>query len=187
MKREISTREKILLVILAVLMIAVGYFKLVLTPINEGIDACRENMFAEQDEITEKLIVTAEINKMQVKIDEIMASGEAHAIPYFDNSTMLMIELHSILCDTDDYSLSFGNLTADDYIMMRPVAMSFKVGSYEQARAVIDALYASDNIMKISDINISMDKNSLTDSSKGVQVSMNLTYYELIVEEGIEE
>lgn len=179
MKRELTAREKILLLILIVLMIAVGYFKLVLAPINDGVQECIENTSAEQEEITEKLVVAAEINKMQQKIDEITASGEAHAIPYFDNSAELMIELHGILCETSDYSLSFGNLTEDDYMMLRPVAMSFKTENYDKARDIIDALYASDNIMKISDVNISMDKSVASE----VQVSMNLTYYELIVED----
>ena len=38
MNRAFSTREKVLLVILALLLIGVGYFKLLLEPINESID-----------------------------------------------------------------------------------------------------------------------------------------------------
>lgn len=178
MKREFTTREKVLITMLAVLMISVGYFKLILTPINEKIAIYQDNMSQEQEEITQRLIVAADIKKMQTKIDEIMASGEAHAIPYYDNSTMLMLELHSILHNTDDYSLSFGNLTADEYMMLRPVSMSFKTNSYGEARQIIDALYASDNIMKITDVSINMNANN----SSGVSVSMNLTYYELITE-----
>ena len=37
MRHVFTTREKVLLVILAVLVIAVGYWKLILTPINDSI------------------------------------------------------------------------------------------------------------------------------------------------------
>ena len=37
MKHVFTNREKILLVILAIMLIAVGYWKLILTPINDDI------------------------------------------------------------------------------------------------------------------------------------------------------
>ncbi len=49
MKHVFTNREKILLVILAVLLIAVGYWKLILTPINDSIDALRQQTASEQD------------------------------------------------------------------------------------------------------------------------------------------
>lgn len=186
MKREFTTREKVLLVVLAVLTIAVGYYKLILEPINDSVASYVERTSQEQEEIADKLNISADMTEMQNKVDEITASQNARAIPYFDNSTDLLRELHTILCNTDDYSLQFGTMTADDYIMQRPVEMTFKTGSYADARKIIDALYASENIMKISDVNISMDKTlslgNPTNGSDSVQVSMNLTYYELIVD-----
>ena len=41
MNREFTKREKVLLLIFAVLLIAVGYYKLLLEPINSQIERCR--------------------------------------------------------------------------------------------------------------------------------------------------
>ena len=49
MNRAFSTREKVLLVILALLLIGVGYFKLLLEPINESIDNYTQLASSEQD------------------------------------------------------------------------------------------------------------------------------------------
>lgn len=174
MKREFTTREKVLLVVLVVLMITVGYFKFILTPINNGVEACQDNAAAEQDEISRKMAFIAEMNKMQKKTEEIKASGVARAIPRFDNSTELMKQLDPILENVKKYDLVFGVMTAEDYIMMRPAELSFTFDSYEQAREIIDALYDADSIVKISDMDIDLDRAT---------VSMKLTYYELIAEE----
>lgn len=51
MRHVFTTREKVLLVILAVLVIAVGYWKLILTPINDSIADLNAQTVSEQDAI----------------------------------------------------------------------------------------------------------------------------------------
>lgn len=179
MKRELSVREKVLLAILIVLILIVGYYKLILTPINERVESCGEQSAVLEQEITEKMVVLREINKMEEKTAEIKASGEARAIPYFDNSTDLMVELHSILKNTLEYTLNFDDLSDENYIKLRPAELSFHTKTYEEARKIIDQLYQGENIMKVRDVNIRIGKGN----SATVYVSLKLCYYELIVEE----
>lgn len=49
MKHVFTNREKILLVILAIMLIAVGYWKLILTPINDDIADLQSRTASEQD------------------------------------------------------------------------------------------------------------------------------------------
>ena len=60
MNRAFTTREKVLLVILAVLIIGIGYFKLLLEPINTSVENYRNMTASEQDEI---LVNTALLQK----------------------------------------------------------------------------------------------------------------------------
>ena len=51
MKRAFTTREKVMLLVLTVLLIVIAYFKLILEPINNSIDEYQSETAAEQDEI----------------------------------------------------------------------------------------------------------------------------------------
>ena len=105
MNRELTRREKILLLVLIVVVLVAGYCKLILIPINDQISSYRLNMEAEQTELDANQGKMAQMQKMQKAIDEIKAAGEKRTIPQYDNSGKLMIELHEIMSDTLDYSL----------------------------------------------------------------------------------
>lgn len=62
MRHVFTTREKVLLVILAVLVIAVGYWKLILTPINDSIADLNAQTASEQDAI---LTNSARLSRMR--------------------------------------------------------------------------------------------------------------------------
>ena len=62
MRHVFTTREKVLLVILAVLVIAVGYWKLILTPINDSIAGLNAQTASEQDTI---LTNSARLSRMR--------------------------------------------------------------------------------------------------------------------------
>ena len=70
MKKEFTRREKILLLVLAVLVIGLGYYKFVLQPINSKISDYR-NMESElQLEYEQNQIKAARINMMEKEIQK---------------------------------------------------------------------------------------------------------------------
>ena len=69
MNRSFTTREKVLLAVLAFLIIAVGYFKLILTPINDSIARNQAMTASEQDEITVDTVRLARRNAMQKELE----------------------------------------------------------------------------------------------------------------------
>ena len=95
MNRELTRREKILLLVLIVVVLVAGYCKLILIPINDQISSYRLNMEAEQTELDANQGKMAQMQKMQKAIEEIKAAGEKRTIPQYDNSGKLMIELHA--------------------------------------------------------------------------------------------
>ena len=134
MNRELTRREKILLLVLIVVVLVAGYCKLILIPINDQISSYRLNMEAEQTELDANQGKMAQMQKMQKAIEEIKAAGEKRTIPQYDNSGKLMIELHEIMSDTLDYSLDCSAGTVQqDYIMLRPIVMTFRTSTYAQA------------------------------------------------------
>lgn len=110
MKHVFTNREKILLVILAVLLIAVGYWKLILTPINDSIDALRQQTASEQDALIQDSARAAHLTQMKAELETLLSDPNARPLPDFDNSEKLLVELNTILSGTD-YTLNFANPT----------------------------------------------------------------------------
>ena len=167
------------LLVLIVVVLVAGYCKLILIPINDQISSYRLNMEAEQTELDANQGKMAQMQKMQKAIEEIKAAGEKRTIPQYDNSGKLMIELHEIMSDTLDYSLDCSAGTVQqDYIMLRPIVMTFRTSTYAQARQIVDRLCSSENISQISDMNM----NTYTEgrNSGTVETTLVITYFEIM-------
>ena len=178
MRRELSTREKVMLLVLAVIVIALGYFKLIYEPINDQVADYKSLTEQEQTENATLAARLAQMRKMEKAVEELKATGEVKAIPKYDNSGRLMRELYRILEDTNEYSLDFSaRTTVDSYIVLRPVTLSFQTDTYAQARAIIDALSDSDNLNQISDLNIRYGSGQNSDK---VVTDLVITYFEVM-------
>lgn len=177
MNRAFTTRENVLLVILAVLLIAIGYWKFVLEPINESIAVYQTNMATEQDEIIIDSVTLTKMQEMQRELEEIYASGEAKPLPLYDNSDALLVELNRIMSKSNSYSLHFNETAVLDggYIVRRPLSVTFTAGSYEQARSILTELHDSDDINQISDLSIQFSDRA----GRALDVSLSIAYYEL--------
>ncbi len=196
MNRAFTTREKVLLVILAVLIIGIGYFKLLLEPINTSIENYRNMTASEQDEILVNTALLQKKKQMETELEELFASGDPTPIPVYDNSGNLLVELHRILDKSLDYSLNFSGVSTMDveYLVRRPVSLTFQAPIYAQARAIINELHDSDNVNCISDLSMQINNGNLDytneiihwdeddDSDYYITVSLVITYYERIVQ-----
>lgn len=196
MNRAFTTREKVLLVILAVLIIGIGYFKLLLEPINTSIENYRNMTASEQDEILVNTALLQKKKQMETELEELFASGDPTPIPVYDNSGNLLVELHRILDKSLDYSLNFSGVSTMDveYLVRRPVSLTFQTPTYSQARAIINELHDSDNVNCISDLSMQINNGNLDytneiihwdeddDSDYYITVSLVITYYERIVQ-----
>ncbi len=178
MSRELTKREKILLLVLVVMVLALGYFKLILEPINDQVSSLRAAADIEQAELQTDLIKAARLQQMRQAIEEIKASGDVRSIPQYDNSENLMVELHRIMSTTLDYSLDCSvGVTQEGYIVLRPVVLTFRTSTYDQARQIVDQLCAGENVCQISDVNI----NARSDRSGGtVETTLAITYFEIM-------
>ena len=177
MKRELTKRELAMLLVLVVLVIVLGYYKLILEPINDQITDYRAQTVAEQTELDTDLVRAAQMEKMKKVVEESKAEGVVKTIPTYDNSAQLLQELYRVLGSAAKYSLDFSAGTEqEDYIIRRPITLEFQTGTYAQARAIIDALSDSQNLNQISDVNITTDQG---ENKNMVQTHLVITYYEV--------
>lgn len=100
MNRELTKREKTLLLILVVLVLVLGYCKLFLEPIDRQITSFRTNTDIEQAELDTDRVRLAQLEQMQQAIAAIKASGQERALPQYDNDQALMTELDKLMAAT---------------------------------------------------------------------------------------
>ena len=173
MNRELTGREKVMLLILSVLVMALGYYKLIFEPINDQVAAYRDSTEQEQTE----LVRAEQLKKMESAVAELRQRGDVKPIPAYDNSKALMVELHRILASAQEYSLDFSaGTTEEDYIVLRPISLSYTTATYTQSRAILDALSGSDYMNKISNLSIQTETGR---GESGVKTAMVITYFEV--------
>ena len=163
MNRALSTREKVMLVILCLLLIGIAYYKFLLEPINDSVTEYQSMTQMEQDMILQNTALIQKKKNMEAELEQIFAQGTPTPIPSYDNSGVLMVELHSILSSTIDYTLSFGNTS------------TLSCGY----RQIINRLHGSDNISQISDLTISRVTLRNTENEGAISVKLVVTYFEL--------
>ena len=137
-----ARREKLLLVLLGILLVAVVWYQLVfvgvqdqLTQIDSQIDDAESTLVidtAKHDQMT----------RMQQAIDGYKAKGATTSVvPAYDNVQNVMAQLNVTLALTNSYSLSFDDLdTSQAGLVKRGVTLSFGSNSYDDAQTVIKAL-----------------------------------------------
>ena len=97
MKHVFTNREKILLVILAIMLIAVGYWKLILTPINDDIADLQSRTASSRTAMIQSAAQLSQLNRMKSELETVLADPDAKPLPDYDNSERLLVELNTIL------------------------------------------------------------------------------------------
>lgn len=185
MNRPFTTREKVMLVILSLMIIGICYYKFLLEPINDQIEQYNQMAAGEQDIITQNMALIQKKKEMEQELEAIFAENpDPDPIPNYDNSGVLMVEIHSILDGTVDYTLSFSDtsLLSGGYLLRRPLELEFSVTTYSQARAIINRLHDSKNINQISDLSITRVNRETKQTDEDIdtiRVKMVITYFEL--------
>ena len=101
MNRPFTTREKVMLVILSLMIIGICYYKFLLEPINDQIEQYNQTAAGEQDIITQNMALIQKKKEMEQELEAIFAENpDPDPIPNYDNSGVLMVEIHSILDGT---------------------------------------------------------------------------------------
>lgn len=176
-----SKREKIMLAILAVLLIAIGWFELVYVNTSEQIRSIESQIEATNDSITIEQTRLAKKQEMEKVIEKRKAEGaKATPIPEYDNIRPLMAELNNVMSKAENYTLSFDALdTESTEYVLRGIGMQFGCSSYAAAEEIV-ALIADGSYPCIVDaVNISdAGTTNVRSNGSNVQATIHVVFYE---------
>ncbi len=168
MKRRLTGREKALLGILVILILVSGYYLWFYVPSQDRLASLESQILATQDAIDADIIKISKKQKMEQELEEIFENDpDPVSMAAYDNIQNVMLELNTILSQTDDYSLNFD--TADtsqaDGIVRRRISLQFKCVGYEAAKNVLQELHDSSYRCMLDDLSLSETERTVTDGT----------------------
>ncbi len=139
--RSFSRREKVLLIILALILVIGLYVLLVQRPVEAKLDELaleKEDLKLDQQVAEVKL---SRRNKMKKELDEIFAlpQDQITVMPPYDNIETLMVQFNAIFMGLEP-KLSFPEVRFEEGVATRPIQFEFAAPSYDQARAILTRL-----------------------------------------------
>lgn len=142
--KKLSMRERVLLMLLAVIAVVSGYVLFFYMPTSQQTETLQTQIAQAQElsaQIEDKL---ASQQQMQRELEQLAAQGtQTPYMPAYDNLQAVMVELHSILAGCQEYSLSFQGEQGEEHVFYRRVLIPFTCGSYTQAREILQKLHNS--------------------------------------------
>ena len=135
---EFSKREKALIVVFVVILLALLWYRLIYVGTADQIGSLESQIEAVQTETEVSLTRAEQLNNMRATIEQQKAAGVQKAeLPQYDNTTQLMQRLNDVLKDTANYTVSFDDVQNNQSIVIRGATINFGCKSMKKARSVI--------------------------------------------------
>ena len=181
LSRDFTTKEKILLVILAVILVGLTYYQFFDQPVREATDkAIAEKANLETELVTLEARL-ANLKQMQAELDSMEGMENVRIMPSYN----AIKQIHSLLNDvlgSLGYSITFNNATRSGDQVRQRITMSFRCPDLDTAVRVLTDLQNGEFRCLIEDLSVSMaTNNSNTDIDERVSVSTTITFYETMV------
>lgn len=176
MDRAFTTREKILMLVFAVVLLGCAYYLLVFSPSQAAIESAQTQTSQLESELAIDQAMAAQVSNMRDELAEKRAAGtRAKKTLDYDSTPAIMKELNGILASTKTYSLSFADpeRSEDGATVRQSASVSFTASSYNAAKAVVKSLVNNKYTSLVTDFSISAG-----DSGSEASASVNIVYYE---------
>lgn len=175
MRRKLSAREWVMLVVLAVIVLASAYIMLFYIPTTTARDSARAETANYEEQLDALQVRLAEKERMERELDEIFAQNEHPlGLADYDNQKAVMVELDTTLASAENINLSFFTPNTSESIVRREISVSFNCDSYAEAKAILQRLHDSQYRCMLDSVNISLGEG--TEGS--VSVNGNIVFFE---------
>lgn len=171
--RKLTLRERVLLLLLAILAAASGYVLLFYMPTTQRLASLNTQIAQSQELVAQLDAKLASQRQMEQQLEQLIAQdAQVPYMPAYDNLQAVMVELHTILAGCREYSLSFQSEQGENNIFYRHVSIPFTCGSYEQAQEILQKLHDSTLRGLLEDTQLSQQEDGT------VNVLATITFFE---------
>lgn len=173
--KDFSTREKIFLASLLVIIVVAAYYLFVYRTVEDQITALRSQRSALENQLA---ISTAQVERLKVMSEQMGNDTLRSYMPSYNSSKKELDFLNETLAGTEDYLINFTYLTRNGDQINRGFGLQFNAKDYAQAESIIKAIEDSEIRCLIGDYMIKPIEKEKHLLSGKVQVSLNGSFYE---------
>ena len=187
MSREFTSREKILLVVLCVLLLGIAYYEFIVKDVEETIkqydtEDLETELLIEQTRAQNIMDMEAEMKNAKAQTGSVVAS--------YSNIKNEISALNDIFSAASTYNFDFNQAIKDGDAVRRDISVSFTAGSYSTAESIIAKLHDCKYRCLIRNISINTSSGEGIGSGE-VSVSLTVTFFETMYNanttDGLEE
>ncbi|NLD20523.1 MAG: hypothetical protein GX663_09850 [Clostridiales bacterium] len=173
LNRAFTKREKILMIVLAIILFSIAYYKFIVVDVNRTVEKYDIAEIQEQYDIEEAKAIS--LKHMKAEMESGKESGSY--VPSYNNMKQLIYELNSILGNADTYDIAFADPVKEGNTVRRNADITFSVAGFNSAKAVIDNIHNCKFRCLIREISLSTSEGTGVKSGS-VSVSVNVTFFE---------
>lgn len=177
LSRSFTKREKIMLVVLAIILVCGAYYLFVIQAIQNNNAANAAELETVQTEIDTQTGIALLKSRMDSELKSLGDEANLPLVATYDNVRAEIDELNAILKDATTYSLNFAQPTLSGETVRRTVSLTFTTPDYGSALELVRTLQACKYRCEITDF--ALTGKMLADGSvESVSGSLNVTFYE---------
>ena len=180
LSRDFTTKEKLLLLLLSLILVGLAYYQFVDQPVRTAINnahAERDSLSMELTAVQAKLVV---MRRMRDEMEDITAGGTVSEMKSYNNSKAEIALLNDILRGTPQYSINFANVTRDGDQIRRNFTLTFTTESFDTVVRVLRQLEQSPYRCLIGDLKISAARGGSIRLGT-ITVTATATFFETMV------
>ena len=176
LKYTFSTREKVLIGIFAVIVLALLWYVFVFQNVQDQVRKIDAEIATAQDTLTIDTAKVAQKKKMEDAIARYVASGaRITEVPKYDNIQNVMEQLNAVLAGTTNYSMNFDQVTpSENNSIERGITLTFGCGSYTDAVNILTSLARGQYPCRVTNCSIS---NNATNTSRTGNIGAGAANY----------
>lgn len=189
MSRKFTAREKVLLLVLAILLVCSGYYILVDQPVSSTIQLAQ---LREEDAQSQLMIEEARSQRLHQMEQELAAldtgsSASLAKIPDYDNVQNVVRLLNGALSASGGYNLVFSPVTFSGHIASRTIDMSFTCGGYAAAKSIVSQLSGAPYRSQITGLTLVSDGENGELTTSHLSAKLTITFFEYTQEAASEK
>ncbi len=157
LSRDFTSKEKAMLLVLGLLLLALSYYRFLWVPTSESMTRARDRADSLQNELTLTLVKEARLKKMQEELDSLGKLELASRMGSYNNSKAELTLLNSVLEEADSYYITFSSVTRDGDQIRRSFRLEFTADNFAQVKQIMRHLTESEYRCLLGDVNYSVE------------------------------
>ena len=179
LSRDFTLKEKILILVLCLVLLAIGYYFLIDSPVRTSINTANAEAESLQTQLEVINARVAKLSRMAQEMEVMENDPDVKQMPSYNKLKEELSFLNDAVKDAESYTISIANVTRDDDQIRRDVTITMVVESYEKAMEMIDELNNSDIRALIGNVSFTSGDGNIKEGQ--LTATVVVTFYETMV------